>query len=221
MRPRAQGFTLIEMLVALALMGLASSLVLLTVQSAGLVAKRERTVSTGLGTVIAAQRVLRRTIERLQPISRVDSVLAIVELRGTEEALAFIAPAPDHTAPDALRRFRLARTATGTLMLYSASLRQREIDHSGVSLVGWTATPLLSGVTALSIRYFGVPESGGGAVWLDEWWDRSQPPRLVRIRIDFAPGDRRLWPDLIIRPRATTNSTCSVEGPSNRCGDVS
>jgi len=213
------GFTLIELLVALALMGMAASLLLLGLQSAGLVALRERATASGLEEVIATQRLLRTSIERLRPISRVDTSEPIVDLRGTKGILTFVAPSLDRSAPDALQRFRLTRTASGELVLFGASTRKAGIDQSGTDLVGWTPTDLLSGVANLSISYFGVPPLGRALQWQDRWWDRSMPPDLVRIRIDFAQGDRRVWPDLVIRPRATTNSTCSIEGPGNLCGD--
>jgi hypothetical protein len=42
-------------------------------------------------------------------------------------------------------------------------------------------------------------------------------PELVRIRVGFAPGDRRVWPDLIIRPAVTIDGTCRVNRTARQC----
>ena len=217
-RRRDEGFTLIELLVALALMGMAATLLLQALRMAGIVALRERTASSGLEQVVAAQRLLRTTIERLRPVTRFDSAQPIVDLRGSGGVFTFIAPPLDRDAPDALQRFRLTRTATGELVLYSGSTRKAELDRSGTDLVGWLPTTLIDGVSNLSIAYLGVPETGGARTWQERWWDRGRPPELVRVRIEFARGDRRIWPDLLVRPRATTIASCVRDG-NGRCGE--
>lgn len=217
--PDEAGFTLVEVLVGLALMGLAAALLLQGLNMAGLVVVRERAAATGLDEVVAVQRVLRTGIERLRPIARIDSAVPIVDLRGEARVLSYVAPPLDRAAPDALQRFRLTRTATGDLVLYNASMRKVRIDASGTDLTGWTPTTLLRGVSTLAISYFGPRPTGGARVWQDRWWDRGRPPDLVRVRVAFTAGDRRAWPDLIIRPRATATSSCVMDYATGRCGE--
>ncbi|WCM28033.1 prepilin-type N-terminal cleavage/methylation domain-containing protein [Sphingomonas sp. QA11] len=220
-RDGAAGFTLIELLVSLALMGMAAALLLQGLAMAGVVAQRERASISGLEEVIAAQRLLRSGIERLRPVTRSDSALPIVELRGTAGILTFVGPPLDRMAPDALQRFRLTRTASGDLVLYSASIRKIDLDRDGSDLIGWTPNTLLRGVRDLSISYLGPARAGLDRGWQDRWWDRPQPPELIRIRIEFAGRDRRKWPDLIVRPRATTNAACRIDALTGRCGGES
>lgn len=219
----AGGFTLIELLVGLALMGMAATLLLYGVQGVGAVALRERQGTTALEQVIAAQQLLRATIERLRPVSRTDSSIALVDLRGGADRFSFIGPSLDRDAPDALQRYRLLRTAEGDLALYSVSTRRIGVDKEGPTLAGWTRATLVPGIAGLSFAYFGVrgTADGGAPRWHDHWWDRPHPPELVRIRIAFPRGDRRHWPDLVIRPGATVNATCTGEGSFNRCVDGS
>jgi general secretion pathway protein J len=216
-RPGASGFTLIELLVALALMGLAASLLLAGLRMAGLITLHERTRASALDEIIAAQRNLRTAIERLRPVVRVDTARPVIEFRGSDAVLSYIAPPPDRAAPDALARFRLARAATGDLVLYSASTRKARADPRGYDLAGWTPTTLLRGTASLSISYRGAPPAGGDRAWLNRWWDRTSPPELIRIRVEFPAGDRRQWPDLLIRPHATT-STCLADPVTGGCG---
>ncbi|MEP9360942.1 prepilin-type N-terminal cleavage/methylation domain-containing protein [Sphingomonas sp. KR3-1] len=206
-RADASGFTLIELLVALALMGMAASLLLAGLRMAGLVAMRAQTTASGLDDVIAAQRVLRTGIERLWPVARLDTAKPVIEFRGNDAMLSYVAPPFDRDAPDALQRFQLLRTATGDIVLYRVSTRKVGIDARGYDLAGWTPTTLLRGTRGLSISYRGVPASGGARAWLNRWWDRASPPELIRIHVEFAPADSRQWPDLLVRPRVAT-STC-------------
>jgi len=216
-RAGASGFTLIELLVALALMGMAASLLLAGLRMAGLVTLREREGDAALDEVIAAQRILRTGIARLRPVARFDTARPILEFRGDDALLSFVAPPFDRDAPDALQRFRLSRTATGELVLHTVSTRKAGVDQHGYDLTGWTSTRLLRGITRLSINYRGVPESGGDRAWLNRWWDRTSPPELIRIHVEFAPADLRQWPDLLIRPQVATD-TCVNDRPGGSCG---
>lgn len=213
------GFTLIELLVSLALMGLAATLLLQGLTTAGILAQRSRTTSNGVDEVTAAQNVLRNAVERLRPITRSDSAIPIVELRGSAGVLTFVGPPFDRDGADALQRFRLTRTANGDLVLYSAHSRKMGIDRSGTDLVGWTPNRLLSGVRDVSISYLGPPEPGAPRAWQDRWWDRSTTPELIRVRVAFADTDRRVWPDLVMRPRSTSYGPCRIDAFTGKCGE--
>ncbi len=213
------GFTLIELLVGLALLGLAASLVLSVVQAAGLIATRERAGSAALDEVVGAQRALRTAIERLRPVTRTDSALPIVDLRGTDAELAFVAPPPAADAPDALQRYRLTRTAAGELMLWHASTRAADLDPRGEDLRGWRGATLLDDVAGLSIDYLGATDQDPQQAWRSRWWDQARTPELIRIRLRFAPGDPRPWPALVIRPRATINGACPVDPLTGACAE--
>lgn len=210
------GFTLIEMLVTLALLGMAALLLLQGLATAATIAQRERTKSSGLGETISAQRVLRASIERLRPVRRADSGTPIVEFRGTAGVVTYVGPPLDSDAPDILQRFRLTRTASGDLVLYSASILKENIDRSGTDLVGWSPNTVLRGVSDLEVSYLGAGPNGGQRGWQDRWWDRPSPPDLIRVRVVFQDRHRS-WPDLVIRPRATMRTGCRIDVLSGRC----
>jgi general secretion pathway protein J len=54
-------------------------------------------------------------------------------------------------------------------------------------------TPLLDGVDRIELSYW---TSGPHGVWVDRWAAKALP-ELVRLRIVFAAKDRRHWPDII------------------------
>jgi general secretion pathway protein J len=54
-------------------------------------------------------------------------------------------------------------------------------------------TPLLDGVDHIELSYW---TPGPHGVWVDRWGSKVLP-ELVRLRIVFAANDRRHWPDII------------------------
>ncbi len=52
---------------------------------------------------------------------------------------------------------------------------------------------LLRGVERIEVAYWSAAAGGG---WLPAW-TRAELPDLVRVRLVFAGGDRRRWPDII------------------------
>jgi general secretion pathway protein J len=216
-RTGTEGFTLIELLVSLALMGLAAAMLLQGVQMAGILVLRERGDTSQLDEIVGAQRIVRTRIERLRPVNRADGALSIVDVRGNGTDFVFVAPPLDHAAPDALQRFLLAMTASRDLVLFRGSTRDGSIDRSGNDLTGWEPMTLIGNIDSLSIAYYGPERTGSGRRWQSRWWEQRAPPELVRIRVTFPRGDRRVWPELVIRPRAMVNSQCNIDPLTGGC----
>jgi len=217
--PREAGFTLIELLVALAVLAMAAGMLVAGVNSAWF-SLPERAGPARDESVIAAQRILRDRLERLAPVVRLDSSEPIVDARGDPRLFSFAAPPLDRLAPDAVQRFRLMLTSSGDLMLYTASGLDDRIDLKDRALVGWRPTRLLSGAKELELAYYGPDRFSPVDRWQAFWIDRPQPPALIRIRLHFVEGDKRHWPDLIVRPRATVNAACRIMRSSRRCEAV-
>lgn len=211
------GFTLAETLVGLALLGMMAALLLAGLHIAGVVVMRDRAKGEGLDQVVGAQRMIARVIERLRPVMRMDALTPMIDARGDPGVFTFIAPALMKDGPTALQRYRLMRAPTGDILLYSASLRHADLDLSATGMRGWQALPILSGASALSIAYFGSEAGSARRHWQDRWWNRGQPPELVRIRIEFPPGDTRRWPDLVVRPRAVLDAPCRPDPLTGGC----
>ena len=63
-----------------------------------------------------------------------------------------------------------------------------------------TETELIRGVAHLEFAYWGSPSADQPVGWLAQW-DSFNIPNLIRVRLVFAKGDRRRWPDLIAAPQ--------------------
>jgi general secretion pathway protein J len=207
------GFTLVEMLVALALMGLAAVMMLEGVGSAERLWSGEAARTSGAESVAAAQARLRARIEQLHPATRFDSTNTFVDIDGARDALLFLSTPADAERPAGARRYRLALSGRGDLVLGAASAVAVDASADG----GYTDQLLLRDVGGLDISYFGPDPAGGAAHWQTDWTRRAAPPSLVRIRVEMKGGDPRVWPELIVHPAATVDSLCVIDAATGDC----
>lgn len=207
---RDGGFTLVEMLVSLALLGMAAVLMLEGLQSGQRLWAGEASRTARGETIEAAQGSLRAKLERLRPVTRFGGSTSFADVDGSDRQLVFIAPPADVERPAAARRYRLALSDRGDLLLGSA---EAGADPQGV----YRDQVLLSDVRALSISYYGRGGAGEAPQWWSDWKRREAPPELVKIKAELKAGDRRVWPELVVHPAATVDTLCSIDATSGLC----
>jgi general secretion pathway protein J len=161
-------------------------------------------------TLESAQDTLRNRIEQTYPTTLYDGNPPDIDFQGGADSLAFEADPPASERPGPIRRYRLFLDTAGELVLAS------------VSDIAPTPGPadaqvLLTGVRALEIDYFGVTRPDMQRHWRVSWRGQADLPELVRIRVAFEPSDPRVWPDLVVRPRATIDSLCRLDVVGHRC----
>ncbi|HPU15166.1 MAG TPA: prepilin-type N-terminal cleavage/methylation domain-containing protein, partial [Polymorphobacter sp.] len=150
---RDAGFTLVEMLVSLALMGLAAGLLIAAVSTGRGLAQRAETVATATDAIVAAQSLLRTRLETMGAEARFDASTPVADVRGDAFRLSFTAPAADAARPSPELRYRIL-LSQGALMLYAVDPLRLGIQSDGASVKGWSAAKLLDGVRDLDIAYF-------------------------------------------------------------------
>ena len=212
-----RGFTLVEMLVSLALTAMTALLLVAGlggIRGSWTRAERLATAGEQLG---AAQDVLRDRLEAALPSLRLDASAPYIDLRGDDRVLSFDAPAVGSDAGAPPRRFRLAIGAAGTVALLSGDPLSTRINTAAPSNAGWRTGPLVTGAQSLDIAYFGAAPPDHIRRWRGVWIDRPTLPELIRVRIGFPAGDPRSWPDLIVRPAATVSAACVRDPRTGRC----
>lgn len=220
-RQSEAGFTLIELLVSLVIVAVLSGMVLAGAQLGFQTAAQARARGVGNASIITSQTVLRDRIEALVPNTRFEFTRPIADIRGESTIVSFFAPAPPADRPASLMRYRLTRSSEGELVLFALPDTTAGVDPYAPGQAGWTPQVLLTNVERLELAYFGNLPGEARREWRDRWIERGAPPELVRIRVSFFEGDRRQWPDLIIRPAPTVNAACTVNPATGTCsGDA-
>jgi general secretion pathway protein J len=204
MTHRPNGFTLVEMLVSLALLGALSMVLLQGFGGARRVWERgDREVAAG-ESVAAAQLVLRELVEHGFPWTGFHGSHPTVEFDGDSTAMEFLSVAPAAERPAPLQRYALG---VGT----DRALR---LDVSAAERLTTPVTErrkLLGNVAGVEFAYFGSAPPDNSPRWRSGWHAQPQLPLLIRLRLSFASDDGRRWPDLVIRPAATLDSACVVK----------
>lgn len=199
---REAGYTLIELLVSLTLLGLAAVLV-----TQGFAADRAVLAKidgrAGAGeSVAAAQDLIRDRLEALFAATRYEESGTTVDMDGAADRLDFMAAAPGGPTGRRIETLRLAVAPGGELSF---------ISPAGES------TPLLHGVERLELAYFGPGSTGAAPTWRPDWTRQGAPPQAIRVRLDFAEGDRRSWPELIVRPASMVDVACVLDTETALC----
>jgi general secretion pathway protein J len=197
-RPQLPGFTLVELLVAFALFALIS-----VIMAGGLrfgvrawEAGRERADPTN--EVELAQTLLRRELG--QAAVQLDEADGDRAFTGFENSLTFTGPLPAAAAAGQPYAFTLLATSEGDRK--DLTLQWRPATAALAAGGGdQSAAVLLQDIAGFELAYFGSSASNEPPFWSSRWSGQFGLPRLVRLRVVFSPGDRRLWPDLFVAPR--------------------
>lgn len=212
LRPAPQaGFTLIEMVVALALVALMSVSMFESLRFGQ--RSYEQVVQEGSSSweVFSNQRLIRTVIESAYPQDR-GQRNATPGLQGEKDRLAITGPAPSAAGQGQLRY---------EIFLTSSSQGKRDL------VVRWKSTlvtdvtaeahttqeVLVDDVAAIEWSY----QSPRSAQWRDSWNDTHEFPSLLRLRVKLGSRDNRSWPDLVIAPKLTDNARCVFDMVSRRC----
>lgn len=213
MAERDGGFTIIELLVSLVILAMLSLMVISGLGAGRRVWERMDDNALAIEQVEGAQTVLRDRIERMYGATRYDQAQPYADFRGLPNRLNFLAPPPEVARPQALRRYDLSLSSNGDLLLSSWSDVAADPDHPAI-----TTVTVLHGVQAIDLAYFGAVPPDPTPRWRSSWDHVAAPPRLVRLRLAFAPGDRREWPEMIVKPAADVDIRCILDIATGRCG---
>ncbi|UEM24402.1 prepilin-type N-terminal cleavage/methylation domain-containing protein (plasmid) [Skermanella mucosa] len=202
----AAGFTLVEMLVTLALMGLVA------VVTFGGLRFGARAWETGsgraadAGEIEAVQTFLRRQMSRMllpeDRSARASGAVLLGEARGFQ----FLSILPPELGVGGIGFFRIyldTGADNGRLALDWALYRPDGLVVPPDAAERSRA--LLRGVRDIRIGYYGAVRDGEDPAWRDAWLAHDRLPSLVKLELAFAEGDRRIWPPLSVAPRLASS----------------
>lgn len=175
---RQAGFTVLELLVGLTLMGLLAVLLATSLRSGLDVAGRVEARAAGTHSMVAAHRAFQDLVETAFPLRVADAHGANTRFHGAPSSLDLVGPS--------------RASQPGGLTGYRLDLSDNRMTIIGARGNSRHVTELPDGA---ALSYFGAPERNQPARWLADWRDRPTFPLLVRLRV---PG----WPDAVGRPRS-------------------
>lgn len=210
-RPHANGYSLAELLVVLALLGMISVAISSGMRFGARVWEKSGQQVTAMDTVVGAQSLLRTVLQRVIPRDLDPGIPADPALfRGAQDRMSFTANSAAAVDANGIARFELST-----------------IDRAGQKslLLKWTpvsgpktvqSQEIVSNASSISFSY-AVLDQTGVFVWRRDWEGQSGVPALISVSVRYPGSSTLVWPEFLVRPRVAREPTCIYDPVSFGC----
>lgn len=206
----AAGFTLLEVLVAIALLGLLMGLLFGAVRFGNRAWQASDAWADRSDRIGIVENFLRQEISQVQPALVASASGAdVLMFDGGPAALVFVAPMPAPLATSGLYRIELRIVRRRLEMMWSG------FDAPGTvpSQLPAGSTVLVDGVAGLEFGYFGAAALGQPRKWHGGWSGVDHLPSLIRVRLRAAGDAPQDWPELLVQCRMVPPPERSAVSP--------
>ena len=227
-RRRAAGFTLLELLVAMTVLGVLTGLLASGLSFGTRIWEREQKQLEQWAELQMVQDVIRRTLGEAWPLKApasagTEGAAEGIAFVGTDTSVEFVGPPPAQSlvrrhlsvwpaqshrsrrgesgvdlAPARSRSDAAKRQAPRAPARRTTAARARRTE-----IAEGKEVVLVDRLANAEFSYFGGDDEDVKPRWRDRWRDPSKLPLLVRVQVTFPPGDRRRWPELVVAPAIT------------------
>lgn len=210
---RQRGLTLLELLIAMVLLGFIVTLLFAGFRLASRAWDSVDTHAQRTADEQLARAALRRIVTTLQPVRWRKGVNQPLAFVGEPTRLRAIGPLTAQGEAAGLRVFELAvasASADGEAT-QRLTLRQAppvwDAEAFGDPLADAADQIVLDGLTAARFAYFGSDDGRAPARWHDAWPDAGRMPALVRISLQSADAG---WQDVVAAP-TVMGGNCTLD----------
>lgn len=184
-----RGFTLLELIIALALLGFLMLLLNGGLSFGARAMDRLGSASAAAQSRTAGLEALRMLLEHVQPVRLTgEGGVHRVSFDGGKDGVRFLADLGPASPVPGLRSYRLmADDAQGRIVLED----------------GRSRTEIMEGIRRFRLSFF------DGAGWRDDWPDQGDLPALIRLDIEYEGEGRD---KIIVAPRATVGASRRAGG---------
>lgn len=209
-RPRARGFTLLELVVALTLLALMAAVMFGALGFAGRSWEGGEAKAEAVSAMRLSEGFLRSQLESMHPLRMRKVVEFPLLFAGARDELRYAAPLPSRISGGGIWYYRLAVRKEGERSQLVLERIVPDVDATSVpEFVDADRSILADDIAELRIGYFGRDPGAAQAAtpsWREQWDDRNKLPQLVRIEV--LPSKGRPWPVLLVAPRQAPESGC-------------
>lgn len=194
---RAAGFTLLEILLATALLAAAMALAFATLRAAGATVQRGEALAARNERIRAVLEFLRQRIGGTQGLVFETDPATNLDWRfeGAPERMRFVADLPDYLGRGGphLHVLQVARSGDGLAL--QVDFRMVQAGNAVDGSAARPPEPLADGLLSVAFDYRLPPIGNAPGAWVSHWRQPGALPRQVRVRISDAHG---AWPELLV-----------------------
>ena len=216
---RESGFTLLELIVAMMLLALMSSLLYGTLSLSANTWDRGEAKAARAADMRLTEEFLRQSLTAQHPLRMHKVVDQPLYFQGARDTLAYAGVLPGG-AGGGVYYFRLAVTPNGDTS--RLTLARVIPDAAATSLPGFDGAEqsvLADGIAEVHFSYFGRDADSNlvnAPTWREHWDDPQLLPLVIRV--DVTPTQGAPWPPLLVEPRLAPEVGCRVwDVARNRC----
>ena len=208
-RARSSGFTLIELVVAMTILGT----MMLLLYSGLSFALRSWDAGDAVGRASADRRIgenfVRRELSELFPMRWKDGVKLRFAFEGTAQTLRFVSSRPAGATIGGLSLVGLEVAGDARRGDRSLVMRRAMPDDNGDSfspLDEAKPTVMIDRVDAIEFSYFGAENDFADPKWQDDWPYSARVPQMVRLRVKRLDGS--VLPEMVVRVMLGEEAGC-------------
>ena len=206
---RQAGFTLIEMVVAMALLGT----MMLLLYSGLTIGLRGWDAADVSGRRTADRRIaenfLRREIAETFPMRFKDAMVLKLAFEGKEDSLRFASARPAGISAAGLSLVGLSIENDDAKRTRSLVMRRAMPDDEAkdfAPLDRGERTVLFEGLEGVQFEYFGAESDFTDPEWTQEWEHAGRIPQLIRVRMRGADGTE--FPEMVVKLMLSEEAGC-------------
>ena len=204
-----RGFTLIELVVAVALLG-----TMMVLMYSGLTfSLRGWDAGAANGQRIADRRIgenfLRRELSEIFPMRWKDPMVLRLAFEGETQRVRFVSSRPADVTGGGLSLVGLEVEAGADSRDRSLVMRRAMPDDDAKDfgpLDGAKGTVILAGVDSVAFSYFGSENDFTDPKWSDTWTYAGRVPQMVRMRVRTTEGT--VLPEMLVRVNLGEEAGC-------------
>ncbi|MEO1924433.1 MAG: prepilin-type N-terminal cleavage/methylation domain-containing protein [Gammaproteobacteria bacterium] len=190
-----QGFTLIEVMIAMTLMSFMMVLLVSSLSTSAESWERGERKIDQVNENAVVHHFFQRYLSTAKPLSKNNEAGETrFSFQGSSDSLQFVTGFPASASRKGLQLFEVKWSGRDqariqvTLSPYFSDMDEQTLVREEVTLI--------TQVTGLNINYFVRETANEDGTWEDSWQEKQFMPQLVKIKIELK--DNRYWPEFVI-----------------------
>ena len=216
---RCRGFTLLEVLISLALFGIALSLLIGGFRYTTRAWEKSEEYSTDTANLQAVHRVFKNTLGRAFPVTVNEGTDNLYAFEGSENRVrfaTFLPPYPDQAGLYEVR-FDIHRKKGLYQLTMSREAFSEEAFRRDENIPEAGTTVLLETVQPPAFSFFGSPDAVQSPDWHPAWDSDTQYPSLVRLTLPNGDTGQPVWPEIVTEIEINIDSACIFPTSTGKC----